>query len=87
MVRRLIEGGIDGKLPIKIEPKDEQKVDASTAKQIKKQQVEAQNEEEEEEEEEPIRPCHILLFCRCFQQEYVYCGTILLVVCFNQLVV
>ena len=23
---------------------------------------------------EPVAPAHILLFCRCYQQEYVYCG-------------
>ena len=34
-----------------------------------------EQDEDEEEEEEPVKPAHILLFCRCYQQEYVYCGT------------
>ena len=48
MVRRLIEGGIDGKLPIKVEPKDEQQADPSTAKPVHTEH----NEDEKQEEEE-----------------------------------
>ena len=56
---------------------DEPPVSRSAAGSRAEEEEEEEEEEDEHEEaaEPPVRPAHILLFCRCFKQEYVYCGT------------